>query len=368
MKPKHLATIIILWVLVFPATPARAGGVVTTCDETNLLAVVSGGGMVTFTCSGTILLNSTITIAANTTIDGSGQEVTIDGNGAVRVFTVSEGVTLNLNKLTVTGGYCIECDGGGIYNDNGIVIVTDSTFSHNAATYTGGRIISIGTLIITNSSFSDNIAAYGGGIYNYGGTLTITGSTFSRNEAFNGGGIISGGDLTITNSTFSSNTVPEGFGGGIYNYSTATITNSTFSSNSASDGGGIYNEDSVEGSTVRLSSTIVAYSTSGWNCHGTITDQDGNISFPDATCPGFQEDPLLGPLQDNGGLTRTHALLPGSTAIDAGSEALCPDLDQRGVPRPVDGNLDGEATCDIGAFEYQYHPLRLFLPLVQRVP
>src|SRR5439155_6274327 len=62
-------------------------------------------------------------------------------------------------------------------------------------------------------------------------------------------------------------------------------------------------------------------------------------------------DPLLGPLQDNGGATQTHALLAGSPAIDAGDNNGCPGTDQRGIARPVDANSDGVAICDIGAFE-----------------
>jgi len=62
-------------------------------------------------------------------------------------------------------------------------------------------------------------------------------------------------------------------------------------------------------------------------------------------------DPLLGPLADNGGPTLTHALLSGSPAIDAAHPDGCPSVDQRGAPRPVDGNGDGVAACDIGSYE-----------------
>src|SRR5256885_1970888 len=85
------------------APVARAAGVVSSCDEASLLTAVSGGGMVTFTCSGTITLTATITIFLDTTIDGTGQNVAISGGGAVRVFVVPTGFKLNLNKLTITG-------------------------------------------------------------------------------------------------------------------------------------------------------------------------------------------------------------------------------------------------------------------------
>ncbi len=116
MRPKYLVTILVLLALAVPASPAHAGGIVSVCDEAHLLAALAGGGTVTFSCSGTIILTAEITIAADTTIDGSGQTVTISGNHAVRVFTVNSGVTLNLNKLTVANGNAASGDGGGIYN------------------------------------------------------------------------------------------------------------------------------------------------------------------------------------------------------------------------------------------------------------
>src|SRR5215216_5140616 len=85
-------------------------------------------------------------------------------------------------------------------------------------------------------------------------------------------------------------------------------------------------------------------------------DGGHNLQYPDANCPGIPVgSPQLGPLQDNGGPTWTMALLPGSAAIDAGDNAVCAqapgNLDQRSIGRPIDGNGDSNAICDIGAFE-----------------
>ena len=87
MRPKYLVIILVLLALAIPASPAHAGGVVSVCDQAHLLAALAGGGTVTFSCSGTITLTDYVVIAADTTIDASGQTVTISGNNAVRYFT-----------------------------------------------------------------------------------------------------------------------------------------------------------------------------------------------------------------------------------------------------------------------------------------
>ena len=294
MCSKHFVIVLILLVLALPAAPAQAGGVVSACNETALKAALTGGGTVTFSCSGTITLTSGVWIAANTTIDGSGQNVTLSGGDAHQVFFVLSGVTLNLNKLTIADGNAGE--GGGIRND--------------------------GTLTVSNSTFSGNQGNNsGGGIYNNtSGTLTVSNSTFAGNQGNNSGG-------------------------GIANLGTLTVSNSTFAGNRAGHGGGVYN-----GGTATLKNTIVANSPAGGNCAGTIADGGHNLSYPDGTCPGIHGDPVLGPLQANGGPTQTMALGAGSPARDAADAAICAaapvnNLDQRGVARPQG------AGCDIGAFE-----------------
>jgi CSLREA domain-containing protein len=233
---------------------------------------------------------------------GSAAAITISGNDAVRVFFVNSGAGLDLKNLTVADGLAAFGVGGGIYNGRGTLTVTNSTFSGNSATDIGGGILNDeGTLEVTNSTFSGNSALDGGGIYNDDGTLTVTNSTFSGNSADDfGGGIANGGALTLKN-------------------------------------------------------TIVANSTSGGNCFGTITD--GGYNIDDGNTCGFGQatsrsdtDPKLGSLAKNGGPTQTIALKKGSPALNAIPDGVngCGielDTDQRGVLRP-----EGEG-CEIGAFE-----------------
>jgi hypothetical protein len=235
--------------------------------------------------------------------------------------------------------------------------ITDSTISSNKVSESsgtslraGGGVYNSGTLTITNSTFSDNIVSggrgtsikAGGGVYN-SGTLTITNSTFTNNRVF-----LLCGESTCFGSAY---------GGGVDNRGILSIVNSTFTGNMLSGhpryGGGIHNV----GSAV-LTNTIVANSFNGVDCSGTISDgghnldSDGSCGLDPANDSLPDTDPLLGPLQDNGGSTWTEALLAGSPAIDAGDNAQCPPTDQRGVSRPQDGNWDGEAVCDMGAYEF----------------
>ena len=176
----------------------------------------------------------------------------------------------------------------------------------------------------------------GGGIRN-DGTLTVSNSTFSGNQGNNcGGGIYNNtsGTLTVSNSTFAGNQ-GNNSGGGIANLGTLTVSNSTFAGNRAGHGGGVYN-----GGTATLKNTIVANSPAGGNCAGSkITDGGHNLSYPDGTCPGIHGDPVLGPLQANGGPTQTMALGLGSAARDAGDAAICAaapvnNLDRAAWPAP----------------------------------
>jgi hypothetical protein len=225
--------------------------------------------------------------------------------------------------------------GGGIYTDGGKipgnVTVTNSTVSGNFAFNEGGGIsCGFSVLTVVNSTVSGNFAGKAGG--GISGPATIMNSTISGNSAGDGGGLLGSGD----------------------------IRNSTFNGNSAAVGGGIYNVSGLE-----ISNTILNAGASGeniFNDGGTVSSEGYNLSSDDGggylNGPSDQinTDPLLGPLQNNGGPTFTHALLPGSLAIDAGDPNFIPppSTDQRGCPfdRVFNDRID------IGSFETQPPPGR----------
>ncbi|MGH7801374.1 MAG: autotransporter domain-containing protein [Thermodesulfobacteriota bacterium] len=355
--------------------------------------------------------NGLPSITSNITINGAGDSTTIIERALgmnqpfFRIFHVAAAGNLTLDGLTITGGFAptsidsvfFSHAGGGIFlNNGGTVNITNSTISGNTADNDGGGIFNSGNMTITNSTINNNEAVEsGGGIENADGTITITNSTISDNTAgVEGGGInnnVQEGTsiITVTNSTISGNTAVEG--GGIENLDgTVNITNSTISDNMAthSDGGGIGNfvsgtinmnnvtitnnnasgggsglfTSNEPGSAVNISNTIIAQNT-GSDCEGTFNSQGFNLiqTVPvncsivgDLTGNIIGQDPLLGPLANNGGHTQTHALLLGSPAIDAGNPdppdgvpPRCETTDQRGITRPQGPR------CDIGAFEAQ---------------
>lgn len=370
----------------------------------------AGADIITFSVNGSIVLNSTLppfTDGTGLIIDGTGRSITVSGNNAVQIMIVEAGAKLNLQHLTVANGLVDRSmgNGGGIENF-GTLTVTDCTFSGNVGDESGGGIDNQGTLTVNDSTFSANDAFFGGGINN-DNILTVTNSRFSGNTALDGGGIASGDNLTVTNSTFSGN-VAESLGGGIAGshggtvtnstffdnnaerggaiFTIGTVANSTFSGNTSGGGGAIFEVDTVINSTLygnsarfgnnfgigggiqdvippfNLANTILANNTGGDCAPDTAVNPSGVNLVQDGSCGAGSDpvhfiiaDPNLGPLADNGGPTQTHALLPGSPAIDTGDNSICAappvnNLDQRGVARPQG------VYCDIGAFELEQTP------------
>ena len=219
----------------------------------------------------------------------------------------------------------------------------------------------------------------GAGIQMIGGKLILTNSSVTNNkliptENTKGGGIYLEGGAVIENSTVSQNGA--GTGGGIFLAGgTTTITNTTIFNNEAAVGGGIYDEPNFF-SFAFLYNSIVANNSNG-NCGGGSETcgfemislgnnlESGNSCEFAGADDFINTDPLLGSLAWNGGIGFTHTPLAGSPAIDNGNNLNCPSMDQRGAPRPFDGNADGTATCDIGAVEYGSSPLQLvYLPII----
>ena len=303
-------------------------------------------------------------------IKGLGQDaLTVDGGGTGRVFEITApGSIVTIAGLTISGGSLSDLYGAGIEN-TGTLTLINSTVSDNVTLSGGGGIDNRGTLTLNSSTVSDNDGGWiGGGIYNHG-TLTLINSTVNDNKAVPvmsptfGGGILNAGTATVTNSTVSALNYAS-VGGGICNFGTATVTNSTISGNY---GAGIYNES---GNTLYVRNTILSGNTRrsdgmpvdlrgtgylyslGHNLIGYTSGYTGGGSgFASTDLLNF--DPRLGPLKYNGGPTMTMALLSGSPAIDAGDKTDAPPTDQRGLPRVMDGNGDGTATIDIGAYELQ---------------
>lgn len=280
--------------------------------------------------------------------------------------------------------------GGGVYNGFGTLFITDSNlFANGAANFGGALNARGGTTTIENTLFTDNESSQDGGVMSnylssiinlnnstlssnnathHGGairvgnnsTINISNSTLSENSANHGGGaIFVDGFANVSNSTISDNysgTMGAGFGGGaIYNSYNLNLINSTLSGNTIPAGvtaSGLLNEGYA-----KLNNSILANGIGGSDCvivaaTGTINVDNHNIIENNASCLGtaISADPLLGPLQNNGGVTQTHALLVGSPAIDAGDDAICSaapisNLDQRGQKRP------SGLQCDIGAYE-----------------
>jgi predicted outer membrane repeat protein len=357
MRLVHFVAILVLLVLVLPAAPAHAGGVVAICDEAHLRAALTGGGTVTFSCSGYITLANTITVSANTTIDGSGQSVTISGSDSVRVFTVNSEITLSLVGLTIReGNDTSSLGGGGVLANGGNVSINNCLFADTSAIFGGGVMVYNGALTVVNSTFSGESGSIGGAIAGYDAKLTVSNSTFSMNSApsspvadGSGGAIYAeGGTLTVSNSTIHRNSATTNGGGIAGDNATVTLINCTFFNNTAGVGGNSL-EQSGSGS-MTLKNTILYNNLPGANCAGSMTDGGNNLSYSDATCPGIHRNPLLQTLNSNGGPTFTMLLGLGSPAIDAGNDAVCAaapinHLDQRGAARPQG------AHCDIGSVE-----------------
>ena len=326
--------------------------------------------------------------------------VSVLNNQAAQGGGIYNGGWLDVLGSTIRGNRAYT-DGGGVYNepfDAGLnFTLTSSLVQSNTAADAGGGIFTLGELAVYSSTVEHNRANYGGGLYNSvlgpsgASTLWIEYSTVSQNHAGlgYGGGVVNNSALAYTyiiNSTLDGNTADHN-GGGVWGTGQVYLTSATVSGNIADvnhfgsgDGGGLF---AFNATAINLNNSLVALNVdaSGQapDCAGEIASLGGHnlvqstlgciLTGGSTVSDVLGLDPRLLPLSNYGGPTATRALQLDSPAIDA-AEAICTyghndlDHDQRGRPRQVDGNGDGTAICDIGAYELQL--TRLFLPALAR--
>jgi len=382
-------TLALLLALMSGAGPAHAAGffVNSTLDE---IDANIGDGICSSTPSGKCTLRAAIQeanfstgVADTISLPAGIYTLTRAGANEDAAATGDLDITYNSGGVSIYGSSLdkVIVDGGGL--DRVFEICCQTNLLHlEELTIRNGRL-QPGRL-----GFYDH--GHGAGIHNHGvlelKNVTISGNTVDNSGSANtwgGGGITNGcgrqatpatagcplhatGDATLTNVTISGNqAIGAGKGGGIENGAILSLTNVTIANNSApaGNGGGMSNNTTTADGFVSLRNTIVANSPSGGNCLGTFNSlgynisSDGSCAFA-ATGDRINTNPMLGPLQDYGGSTFTHALL-GGPAIDGGTNTNCPPTDQRGVGRPKDGNLNGVSTCDIGAYELEPVDMRI---------
>lgn len=317
-----------------------------------------------------------------TQILGAGPTLSIvDGNQIDSIFKVDPAREVVLDGLTIRNGVSIFA--GGAINVEGSLSISNCVLEDNRARTSGGAInmgISSGSsLSISRSTLRANVADNGGGIAVFN-NVSIRDSTLYGNTATsNGGGLYNNGQLVVSNSTISGNAANTN-GGGIYSrinafiYSTSVVNNDADHDRDENGGigGGVYNDAGsrfVAVNSLFTSNTILDAPIPD-NCNGLLEVYGTNLFDQIAGCTfagngsaawDFVADNSVGPLQDNGGPTRTHALLAGSDAIDATTTQGCIDqnmtplpTDQRGAPR-----IAG-LRCDVGAFEFGAVADRIF--------
>jgi hypothetical protein len=255
-------------------------------------AVFGGGNTILFSnvATGTITLSSELLISNDVTIIGPGAKVlTLSGNNLTRVFNIAAGSVVIYN-LTIAYGYpeSFKKGGGGFFNQANLTLNSCVICSNSTAVSGGGISQEGGNLVVSGCTFAGNVTptGSGAGIENAGGTVTVSLSTFAGNLATGGGGgAIIGGPLTVTDCTITGGSAE--YGGGIYADGSVTVRNSIIAGNSATGTG-----PDCYGPFSSLGFNLIG-AANGSTGFGALGDLVGSTNSP--------INPLLGPLQDNGG-------------------------------------------------------------------
>jgi hypothetical protein len=363
-----------------------------------ILSAVEGDVVTVPAC--TVILTSTLSISTAISLQGSGPGRTVlDGSGLTRVLSIAGGAQqVRIADLSIRNATDdLGGSGAGLYNNGNTVILERVEVRNNRSTGgAGAGVFNAGgshlTLLQSRLAGNDAPQGLGGGLYNNGGVAVLVETTVIDNHAdggsAEGGGIFNSGgaSLVLVRSLVVGNTSEPGLGGGLFDGGgRLMVASSTFQGNSATRGGGLHLSPAGVGALahatisgnlateaggalaatgateVSLRSTLLGLNTAtaGRSCSaGGLVASSGHNLVDDDTCglggTGDREEPGLDvgleSLADNGGPTRTRALLEGSPALDAADAVGCPGLDQRGIARP---QREG---CDVGAFEAEPPP------------
>lgn len=387
-----------LMLLVSSGAGHAADAVVTVCNETEFNnkfnTVNSGGGTLTFSCTGTITFTSWKQVSANVVIDGANQ-VILSGNDTANLFQVFASGMLTLKRLSVqhafsSGNHAIENFGtlnlvnvtlsnshllqASFVQNYSVLNVSASTFSSNnivSSALAGVAIGNQGTATISDSTFDHNVidsttAGTGGAVFNDSGSVMyVHGSAFTANSSYLGAAIYSAGELYVVNSTFQGNFTAGSTGGGGAIYQTGSSNSSldfaTVVGNSASYGAGIYSDGATSG-VMTVGKSIIAGNSTG-NCDGGAANYvSGGYNVGTTSCVFFggtdtvsANASVLDALANYGGPTQTMRLSsstnPAYNKVPTASCKLSPTgtsvkYDQRWATRPT-----GSA-CDSGAYQH----------------
>jgi CSLREA domain-containing protein len=297
-------------------------------------------------------------ITDDVSVIGAGSGLTIvDGKRRDRVFDIAGAgsPTVSISGVTIKGGKPPDGSNGGGVRNAGALALQDVVFRGNSTrgmfNYGAGLFAASGVVQLTDVSFIGNIAAeigHGGGLAAFAdATLELVNVTFAANRAAVGAGISNAGTIEMTNVTLFNNRA-RAYGGGIHNRGAATLTNVTLANNhgaaltSCCDSQTFIKNTIVQGRPGGPTCSITPF---GMISLGYNTDSDTTCPFTAVGDQSGVDARLDRRPRENGGITRTIALLPGSPAIDSADSGDCPPTDQRGVTRPQ-GN-----GCDRGAYE-----------------